>query len=72
MKYPCIRYEKEDIDIEYADDSNYSMRDMYSIMLISKDPDIDIPYKLLTLPLSSFDRRYVSDNLYHDVFTIYY
>lgn len=72
MKYPCIRYEKEDIDIEYADDSNYSMRDMYSIMLISKDPDTDIPYKLLTLPLSSFDRRYVSDNLYHDVFTIYY
>lgn len=72
MKYPCIRYEKEDIDTEYADDTNYSMKDMYSVMLIGKDPDTDIPYKLLTLPLSSFDRRYVNDNLYHDVFTIYY
>lgn len=72
LKYPCIIYEKNNIDVDYADDSAYQMNDMYLVTLIGRDPDTEIPYQLLLLPTSSFERRFVSDNLYHDVFRIYY
>lgn len=73
MKYPCIRYEKEDIDTDYADDRVYSMKDQYTITIIGLDPDTDVPRIILdTFQYCNFDRRYISDNLYHDVLTIYY
>lgn len=72
LKYPCIIYEKSDIDVNYADDTAYSMNDLYLVTLIGRNPDTEIPYQILQIPSSSFDRRFVSDNLYHDIFRIYY
>ena len=71
IKYPCIVYEKGRLDPRHADNSRYMTWQVYTITAIDRDPDGRFPEKLLTLKYCSFDRRFVSDNLYHDVFTIY-
>ena len=72
MKYDAIRYSKKNIDTKHADDTKYIMRDCYELTVISRMPDNPVIKKLLALPYCSYDRNYVSDNLNHDVLTIYY
>ena len=72
MQYPAIRYSKKKIESVHANDSKYLMRDCYELIVISRTPDHPVIKKLLELPYCSYDRPYVADNLYHDVFTIYY
>ena len=72
MEYPAIKYSKTNITITHANDSAYSMRDRYEIIVIAKLPDHPVIKKLLELPYCSYDRQYKSDNLYHDVLSIYY
>lgn len=72
LKFPCIIYECEGYSIRHADNIPYMSAKRYSIKLIYKDPDNDLPDKIQNLPMCSFDRRFVSDNLYHDVFIIYW
>lgn len=72
MQYPAIRYSKKKIESVHADDSKYLMRDCYELIVISRTPDHPVIKQLLALPYCSYDRPYVVDNLYHDVFTIYY
>ena len=47
-------------------------RTPYEVIVIYKNPDSDYVSKLLSLPYCSHDRHYTANNLYHDVFTIYY
>ena len=70
--YPCIIYELADIDTRSADDTHYIRHHLYNITVISRDPDNTIAESILRLKLTRFDRRYVIDNLYHDVLSIYY
>ena len=73
LSYPCIVYEKSGYDIDYADNTLYRGMTHYTVKLISKNPDMDtVINKLLEMNYCSFNRRYVSDNLYHDVFDLYY
>ena len=72
LKYPCIIYSLSDIYTRNADDMHYSMQKAYNIMIISRDPDNTIAESILGLPKTRFDRRYVADNLYHDILTLYY
>lgn len=72
MKYPCIRYSLSDVDKEFGDNIAYNMTKCYDIICISQDPDNDIVQKILQIPMSSFNRHYVSNNLYHDVIRLYF
>ena len=72
MEYPAIKYSKSSITKTHANDIAYSMRDRYEIVVIAKLPDNEVIKKLLELPYCSYDRQYISNNLYHDVLTIYY
>ena len=72
MEYPAIRYSKNDISSRHADNAKYSNHTQYEIIVIDKSPDNDVIQKILELPLSSFDRHYVSNNLNHDVINLYY
>lgn len=72
MKYPCIRYSLSDVDKRLGDNIAYSMTNCYDVICISEDPENEIVRKILEMPMSSFDRHYVSNNLYHDVIKIYY
>lgn len=72
MEYPCIRYSKSDITSRHADNINYVNKTSYEIVVIDKHPDNAVIEKILELPLSSYDRHYISDNINHDVIRIYY
>lgn len=72
MEYPAIRYSRRDIESRYADNKIYSRMTCYELIVISNTPDHPVIEKILELPYCSYDRHYVSDNLNHDVFTLYY
>lgn len=72
MKYPAIRYSRKNIDNSYANNAVYKQGKAYEIVVIDSDPDSVIVSKVSQLPGCSYDRHYKSDNLNHDVFTIYY
>ena len=72
INYPAMIYSCSDIDVRHANDKTYMMTRRYEIIVIDKKPDNSVIDTLLQLPLCSYDRHYVSDNLYHDVLTLYY
>lgn len=72
IEYPAIRYSKDNIDTKSANDSNYIVNNRYEIIVIDRRPDNPIIYKLLQLPMCRYERHYISDNLHHDVLTLYY
>lgn len=72
MVYPAIVYSRKDIESRYADNAAYSLSYSYEIIAIDRKPDNPVVEKLLQLPYSSYDRSYKSDNLHHEVLTLYY
>lgn len=72
MKYPAIKYNKSDILMYRANNTNYHNTTCYELIVISKTPDHPAIDALLTLPYTSYGRHYVADNLHHDTITIYY
>ena len=72
MNYPAIVYSRKTIDNLYADSSVYGQSCAYEITVIDGDPDSEIVGKVSRLPTCRFDRHFVSDNLNHDTFTLYF
>lgn len=72
MNYPCIRYSKIKPDVKKANNKLYLKTNCYEIIVISKKPDEAVIEKIENLQLCSYDRHYISDNLHHDVLTLYY
>lgn len=72
IQYPAILYFKSKIDTKKANSSTYKKDVRYEVIVIDRRPDNPVIDKLLDLPYCSYDRPYESDNLYHDVFTLYY
>ena len=73
MVYPCIRYVRENYRHRRADNKAYNLFTRYTVTVIDRDPDSDIPRQLVeSIQMCNFDRSYVADNLYHSVLTVYY
>lgn len=72
MSYPAIRYSLKDIDKKEANDLPYMQTKAYELILIDSNPDSKFVDKLSSMSKCSFDRHYISDNLHHYVFTLYY
>ena len=72
MSYPAIRYSRTKIDKKVANNSAYMLTNCYEIIVIDPKKDNPVIEKLLKLPMCKFDRTYISDNLNHYVFTLYY
>lgn len=72
MKYPCMRYELARMNPLHADNIPYLNAKAYSLTYIDKDPESEMPERLLQLPYCSFDRAYNADGLHHTVLTLYY
>lgn len=72
MQYPCIRYEQDDAETLFADNSPYRYTKRYQVMVIDRDPDSLIPDSIAALPLCRFDRHYTGDNLHHFVFSLFF
>lgn len=71
MQYDAIRYVRKKIDNTHANNAVYKQDYCYEVTAIYRDPDSDLPIKLSQLPKCSHDRQYKSENLIHDVFTIF-
>ena len=72
MQYPAIVYSRSKIENEFANNLVYKRAVAYDVTVIDKNPDSEIVEKVSFLPLCKHDRHYTSDNLNHDVFTLYY
>lgn len=72
MNYPCIKYDLDRIDADYADNLPYKTAKKYTVTVIDPNPDSEIPEEMLKIPYSRFDRTYIADGLNHFVFTLYY
>lgn len=73
LKYPCIMYSLTRVYVRHADNAPFIGKDQYTVTVVDRDPDSQIAKEILnTFRYVSFDRRYVADNLYHDVLTLYY
>ena len=73
LKYPCIVYQRDNAQTEYADDAPYTFRWRYSVMVIDPNPDSAIPDFLKDhFMYCDFERAFPANNLNHYVFNIYY
>lgn len=72
LNYPAIVYSRDDIDNVFANNRVYMQTTAYMVTVIDKNPDSEIVKKVSCLPMCNFERHYTSDNLNHDVFTLYY
>lgn len=72
LKYPCIVYERSSDNVIHGDNIPYNRRLRYTLTLIDKDSVSKYLEPLMNLPMCSYDRHFTSDDLNHDVFTIYF
>ncbi len=72
LEYPCIIYKRDFADTKFADDKPYSIKKRYMVMIIDPDPDSEIPEKVASMPLSTFNRFYTADNLNHDIYSVFF
>ena len=72
-KYDAIVYNRNNVLEKNANNQTYISYDRYEVILIYRDPDSDLPKKLLAaFPYITLTRHFVKDHLYHDVFNLYY
>ena len=72
ISHPCVVYALEKIDTLFANNRPFCHDNRYSVTVIDPDPESPISGRIAELPMCVHNRRFVSDNLYHDVFTLYY
>lgn len=72
MKYPAIVYYLYRIDTDKADDTSFYKWNHYRIQYISRNPENEVALTILDLPYCSYNGRFVTDNLYHDNFDLYF
>ena len=72
MKYPCIVYELDKIESSHANNKSYRHDLRYSITVIDKDPESPVLMRIADFPKCSHNQHFVSDNLHHNVFTLYF
>lgn len=72
MKYPAIVFSRSRIEKKSANNATYIQSYRYEVTVIDADPDCEYINTISRLPLCTFDRHFVSDNLHHNTFTLYY
>lgn len=73
MEYDAIRYALAGKDVKRANDKIYQSTNQYDGVIITTDPDSELPDKLLNhFQMCSLGRPYTADNLNHFPFTLYY
>lgn len=72
LSYPCIIYERTPEIVKHADNLAYLQKNKYSLTIIDKNPDTTIPNAIGRLPFCRMNRVYVSENLNHYNYEIYF
>lgn len=73
MKYPCFLVERSGMSQFNADNKSYINKKQYTVTYISNEQDPDMIDTVLNeFEMCKYARPFVSDNLYHDPFVIYW
>ena len=73
LSYPCIVYHRDTGDTTYSNNMPYKFTKRYSLTYITRNPDDPFVEKLAyAFQTIKHDRFYTSDNLNHDVYTLYF
>lgn len=73
MQYDAMVYTFSDMDVKRANNKTYNIRQGYSVIWISKDPETPLPFAIQEhFERCSPGKSYVAENLYHFPFTIFY
>ena len=73
INYPCIIYFKTSVPSRYANDMIYKYDQSYTVTVIDKDPDSEIPFTLMkSFQYCKLDNFYRTDNLNHTKLTLFY
>lgn len=72
MVFPCIVYALERVYSDLANNNRYGIRKKYEVTHITKNPLEDIEDELLALPYTSFENKFISDNMVHTKIGIYF
>lgn len=72
MEYPAIRYQRDDIDNEFAGNKPYRQTKRYQVIVIDPDPDSEIVDAIAKLPMCRFSRHWETEGLNHDAFNLYF
>jgi len=72
MSFPAIVYNLAKLDNVAADNLHYLKRTKYKMIYITDNPDDPMIYALSDLPYCELETPYVSDNLNHYPYTIFY
>lgn len=73
MKYPCVVYHRDDVQTQHADNRPYKHKTRYQLTVISREAEeSDILAHVLVLTGCTYDRFFSTENLNHDVFTLFF
>lgn len=72
MQYPCVIYEWDSEEKEYANNKGYTRTKRYQVTVVDRSPDSVLPDLVSELPMCTFDRHYVADNLHHYVYNLFF
>ncbi len=72
LEYPCIIYNLDATNDVHADNHIYRRLYRYSLTYITKNPEDPLRDKIDDLQYCRFNRFFVSDNLNHYNYTIYF
>lgn len=72
MSYPAIVYNLAKLKSIPADDIRYIKHKCYKMIYITKNPDDPMVETLEDLPYCTLETPYISDNLHHYPYTIFY
>ncbi len=72
INYPAIIYKLDDIKNDKADNRVYIQKRTFTVTYIDKSPISNVVDVLSKYPHCEFSRGFVTDNLNHSVFSLYY
>lgn len=72
LQYPCIVYQRDGGRSEYADNRPLWHTKRYQVTVIDRNPDTELPDKVVELPMSEFSRAFMADNLNHYVINLFF
>ena len=73
MEYDCCVYKVAHRPAKHADNIRYLNLTQYECTLIFRDPDSDLPQKLMAgFQYVEHNRSFAVDHLNHEIFLVYY
>ena len=73
MKYPCIVFTRGSGSQQFADNKTYRFTKRYTITHIGNESDPDIIDEIVKhFSMCTYDNCFINDNLYHNVFSLYW